>query len=138
MMATTQPGDTDVERLLGTVGEAMTSRMVALAADLPADVAVRRLERAGVPGAPVVASVDWSLARAGLAMDEAGVNRLPVVDAAGRPVGILTRDDLIGALARRLRESLRYQEPARPTRRPASGPDRPGAQAPGVVVWRAR
>jgi CBS domain-containing protein len=123
MMATTQPGDTDVERLLGTVGEAMTSRMVALAADLPADVAVRRLERAGVPGAPVVASVDWSLARAGLAMDEAGVNRLPVVDAAGRPVGILTRDDLIGALARRLRASIWHQVPARSIRPSAMAPD---------------
>jgi predicted transcriptional regulator len=114
----------DTERVLGTVGEAMTSHVVALADLMTAE--------------PVVARAEWPLAKAGRAMDEAGINRLPVVDAAGRPVGILTRDDLIGALARRLRESLRYQEPARPTRRPASGPDRPGAKAPGVVVWRAR
>ena len=107
-MATTQPGDTDVERLLGTVGEAMTSR------DLLAPAATSE---------PVVASVDWSLARAGLAMDEAGVNRLPVVDAAGRPVGILTRDDLISALARRLRASIRHQEPARSLRPSAMAPD---------------
>jgi CBS domain-containing membrane protein len=175
MTTTIDPGDTDMERLLGTVGEAMTSRVVALTADLPADVAVRRLERAGVSGAPVVqagrvvgvvtvrdllapaatappamtsgpfmrheqlvarfrvadlmtsepvvASIDWSLARAGLAMDEAGVNRLPVVDAAGRPVGIFTRDDLISALARRLRAAIRHQEPARSLRPSAMAPD---------------
>jgi CBS domain-containing protein len=123
MTATTHPGNTDVEHLLGTVGEAMTRRVVAVAADLPADVAVRHLEHAGVSGAPVVAGADWPLARAGMAMDEAGINRLPVVDAAGRPVGILTRDDLISALARRLRESLRYEEPARSARRPAMVPD---------------
>jgi CBS domain-containing protein len=175
MTATTYPGNTDVQHLLGTVGEAMTSRVVALAADLPADVAVRRLEHAGVSGAPVVkagrvvgvvtvrdllapaavaspavtsgpflrheqlvaryrvedlmttelvvAGADWPLARAGMAMDEAGINRLPVVDAAGRPVGILTRDDLISALARRLRASLRHEEPARSARRPAMVPD---------------
>jgi CBS domain-containing protein len=169
MTTTIEPGDTDMERLLGTVGEAMTSRVVALTADLPADVAVRRLERAGVqagrvvgvvtvrdllaPAAtappamtsgpfmrheqlvarfrvadlmtsePVVASIDWSLARAGLAMDEAGVNRLPVIDAAGRPVGIFTRDDLISALARRLRAAIRHQEPARSLRPSAMAPD---------------
>jgi CBS domain-containing protein len=33
-------------------------------------------------------------------MDEGGVNRLPVVDEAGRPVGILARDDVIQTLAR--------------------------------------
>jgi CBS domain-containing protein len=36
-------------------------------------------------------------------MDQAGVNRIPVVDAAGRPAGILTRDDVLRALARRIR-----------------------------------
>jgi CBS domain-containing protein len=35
-------------------------------------------------------------------MDQLGINRVPVVDAAGRPVGILTRDDVLHALARRL------------------------------------
>jgi hypothetical protein len=44
---------------------------------------------------------------------------VPVVDA----VGIITRDDLIGALARRLRESMRHHEPARSVRRPAMAPD---------------
>jgi CBS domain-containing protein len=101
MTAATHPGDTDVEHLLGTVGEAMTS----LRHELPA-------AQFGVAdpmtAEPVVAGADWPLAKAGLAMDEAGINRLPVVDAAGRPVGMLTRDDLISALARRLRESLGY------------------------------
>ena len=30
----------------------------------------------------------------------AGVNRLPVVDPAGRPLGVLTRDDVLRAVAR--------------------------------------
>jgi CBS domain-containing protein len=52
---------------------------------------------------PVTARADWPLAQAVLAMEQAGINRLPVVDAAGRPVGILTRDDVLRVLARRIR-----------------------------------
>jgi CBS domain-containing protein len=37
-------------------------------------------------------------------MDQAGVNRVPVVDAHGRPVGILTRDDVLRVLAERVRK----------------------------------
>jgi CBS domain-containing protein len=177
MRAKTSPRDTDL--LLGTVGDAMTSNVVAMAADLPADVAVRRLEHAGVPGAPVVeggrvvgvatvrdlltpaalpppavtsgpflrhehmvarfrvadlmtaepivARVDSPLGRAVLVMDETGVNRLPVVDADGRPVGILTRDDVITVLARRLRTGLHADvtrpEPEPLVRRPVVLPD---------------
>jgi CBS domain-containing protein len=51
---------------------------------------------------PITASTDWSLARAVSAMDQVGINRVPVVDALGRPVGILTRDDVLRVLARRL------------------------------------
>lgn len=179
MAAKTSSRDTDLLRLLGTVGDAMTSGVLALAADLPADVAVRRLEHAGISGAPVVeggrvvgvatvrdlltpaalpppamtsgpflrheqlvarfrvadlmscepvvARADWPLGRAVLVMDETGVNRLPVVDADGRPVGILTRDDVVGALARRLRVGLRTvgTEPApeQLPRRPVMLPD---------------
>jgi CBS domain-containing protein len=36
-------------------------------------------------------------------MEQARINRLPVVDATGRPAGILTRDDVLAALARRIR-----------------------------------
>jgi CBS domain-containing protein len=53
---------------------------------------------------PETARPDWPLAQAVLAMEQARINRLPVVDATGRPAGILTRDDVLGALARRIRE----------------------------------
>ena len=147
---------TTLERLLGTVEEAMTAQVVALQADTPADAATRRLEHMQVSGAPVVdhgrvvgvvtlrdllapvladgpvqttgpfhrhehqltgyrvrelmtaepvcARADAPLAAAVLSMDQAGVNRVPVVDAAGRPVGILTRDDVLRVLARSIRQ----------------------------------
>jgi CBS domain-containing protein len=147
---------TSLERLFGTVGEAMTAKVVALQAETPADVATRRLEHMQVSGAPVVdhgrvvgvvtlrdllapvladgcvqttgpfhrhehhltgsrvrelmtaqpvcARAGSSLAEAVLSMDQAGVNRIPVVDSAGRPVGILTRDDVLRVLARRIRQ----------------------------------
>ena len=37
-------------------------------------------------------------------MLEAGVNRLPVVDGAGRPLGVLTRDDVLRAVVRPSRD----------------------------------
>ena len=43
-----------LERLLGTVGEAMTRAVVALAADMPAEWALRHLDRQAVSGAPVL------------------------------------------------------------------------------------
>jgi CBS domain-containing protein len=52
---------------------------------------------------PLTARPDWPLVEAVLAMEQAGINRLPVVDAAGRPAGILTRDDVLRVLARRIR-----------------------------------
>ena len=154
MTATLSPA-TALERLLGTVGEAMTAEVVALQADTPADVATQRLEHMQVSGAPVVdhgrvvgvvtcvtcsrrpgrrprsdhrpvprhehhltgylvrelmtaepvrARADAPLAEAVLAMDQAGVNRVPVVDASGGPVGILTRDDVLRVLARSIRQ----------------------------------
>ncbi len=51
------------------------------------------------------ARTDWPLTRAVILMDEVRVNRLPVLDEGGRPVGILARDDVLRALARALRES---------------------------------
>jgi CBS domain-containing protein len=162
-MTATESTATSLEGLLGTVGEAMTGEVVALDADTPVDVAVRRLEHIQVSGAPVVdqglvvgvvtlrdllvpvladgpvlttgpfhrhehqlttyrvhelmttepvtAQADWPLAQAVLAMGQAGINRLPVVDSAGRPAGILTRDDVLRVLARRIRE---LGPPARP------------------------
>jgi CBS domain-containing protein len=155
-MTATLSTATSLERLFGTVGEAMTAKVVALQADTPADVATRRLEHLQVSGAPVVdhgrvvgvvtlrdllapvlvdgpvqttgpfhryeqhltgyrvhelmtaqpvtARADSPLTEAVLSMDQAGVNRVPVVDAVGRPVGILTRDDVLRVLARRIRQ----------------------------------
>jgi predicted transcriptional regulator len=48
---------------------------------------------------PVCAQPDWPLVRALEAMLVNGVNRLPVVDRAGRPLGVLTRDDVLRAVA---------------------------------------
>ncbi len=162
----TRPRDASLEQALGTAGDAMTSDVLILGAETPAGVAVRRLERAGVSGAPVVqggrvvgvvtlrdlliptalasgqtsgpflrhehlltglrvsdlmtdepvvAHLDWPLARVVTAMQEAGVNRVPVVNAPGRPVGILTRDDVIRVLADRLRASPSTSRPVRGT-----------------------
>jgi CBS domain-containing protein len=162
-MTATESTATSLEDLLGTVGEAMTGEVVALDADTPVDVALRRLERTQVSGAPVVdhgrvvgvvtlrdllvpvltdgpvlttgpfhrhehqltayrvhelmtvepvtARPDWPLAQAVLAMEQARINRLPVVDRTGRPAGILTRDDVLRVLARRIRQ---LDPPARP------------------------
>jgi CBS domain-containing protein len=49
---------------------------------------------------PVTARPDGMLVGAVRSMLEAGVNRLPVVDPAGRPLGVLTRDDVLLAVAR--------------------------------------
>ncbi len=157
MATTVQAGP--LHELLGSVGEAMVTDVLLLAADADAETAVRQLERTGVSGAPVVdrghvvgvvtlsdlvrrgtaddvpvqthgpflrhehalhglrigqvmssspvtLDADWPLARAVLAMAEARVNRLPVVDRYGQPVGIIARDDVIRALAARLRAEL--------------------------------
>jgi CBS domain-containing protein len=53
---------------------------------------------------PVTARSDWPLAQAVVAMEQAGINRLPVVDSGGRPAGIVTRDDVLRVLARRIRD----------------------------------
>ena len=158
MTATLSPS-TSLERLLGTVGEAMTGEVIVLQADTPADIAIRRLEQTQVSGAPVLdhgrvvgvvtlrdllgpvladgpvqttgpfhrreqyltgyqvrelmtaepitARTDAPLTDAVLFMDQAGVNRIPVVDSDGRPVGILTRDDVLSGLARRIIRQLR-------------------------------
>ena len=141
---------TTLERLLGTVGEAMTRDVVLLAADITAEMALRRLDQKAVSGAPVVdhgrvagvitrrdllvptllddPSSTWAPGRTtrltGLRVSDLmssepvtaepncpvvqavrtmldhGVNRQPVVDGAGRPLGVLTRDDVLGVVAR--------------------------------------
>jgi CBS domain-containing protein len=49
----------------------------------------------------VTAQADWPLTRAVEIMRRKGINRLPVVDGSGRLVGILTRDDVLRAVALR-------------------------------------
>jgi CBS domain-containing protein len=148
--------ETTVQEILGSVGETMTAEVVLLAADAPAEAALRRLVHRAISGAPVVdrgrvvgvvtqrdllvptllddpagaaegqvsrqahrlaglkvrdlmtgepitAQPDWSLAQAVRAMIDNGVNRLPVVDQASRPLGIMTRHDVLRAVARRAR-----------------------------------
>jgi predicted transcriptional regulator len=52
---------------------------------------------------PVTAQPDWPLLHAIQAMVDSGVNRLPVVDQQGRPLGLLTRDDMLRTLVARAR-----------------------------------
>ena len=47
-----------------------------------------------------VATPEEPLVEAVIMMDERGVDRLPVVDVDGRPVGILAREDVVRAVAR--------------------------------------
>jgi len=54
-------------------------------------------------GEPVTAQPDWSLAQAVRTMIDNSVNRLPVVDQTSRPLGVLTRHDVLRAVARRTR-----------------------------------
>jgi CBS domain-containing protein len=49
---------------------------------------------------PVAVEPDCPLVQAVRTMVGHGVNRLPVVDSGGRPIGVLTRDDVLGAVAR--------------------------------------
>jgi CBS domain-containing protein len=149
-MTATVEEPTTLDRQLGTVEEAMTRNAVLLAADMTAEMALRRLDQKAVSGAPVVdhgrvvgvitrrdllvptlldnladaqapgrltrlaglrvsdlmssepvtAPPDCSLVQAVRTMIRHGVNRLPVVDQAGRPLGVLTRDDVLRAVAR--------------------------------------
>ncbi len=154
--------ETNLERLLGAVAAAMRRDVVLVAADMPAERAVHRLESKAVSGAPVVdrgrvvgvitlrdllvptllddpgsspsghsrygrrlatlrvhdlmsddpvtAQPDWSLVRAMQTMVGRGVNRLPVVDGQGRPLGLLTRDDVLRTLVERAQPRPAPQE----------------------------
>jgi CBS domain-containing protein len=148
--------DTELETILGSVREAMTTPVVLLDERMMAGEAARLLEHAGASGAPVTrndtvvgimtlrdlmlragvkdarstgpfhrfehllagievgrimthevvtARADQSLVDAVRAMVQSHVNRLPVVDDHGRPVGILTRDDVLRAIASRARRA---------------------------------
>jgi CBS domain-containing protein len=140
---------TTLERQLGTVGAAMTRDVVLLAANMSAEMALRRLDQKAVSGAPVMdhgqvagvitrrdllvptllddpsndqgpgrwtrltglkvsdlmshepvtAEPNCPVVQAVRTMLHHGVNRLPVVDHAGKPLGVLTRDDVLRVVA---------------------------------------
>lgn len=72
----------------------------------------------------VFARTEWPLTRAVELMHTAGVNRLPVLDRRDRPVGILARDDVIRAVARRSRATGQHPSMVRgPAHRPRLIPD---------------
>ncbi|HZP90798.1 MAG TPA: CBS domain-containing protein [Actinomycetota bacterium] len=144
-----------IEARFGTVGDAMTRKVVTLEPAMRANEAALLLSEAGVTGGPVLdegrvvgiltlgdlerveghgpiqttgpflrgdrrlanltvadvmtrevvcAREHWPLTTAITLMDEAGVNRLPVIDLADRPVGILARDDVVRAIAAAIRQ----------------------------------
>ena len=66
---------------------------------------------------PVTARPDWPLLRAIQTMVDSGINRLPVVDQNDRPLGLLTRDDVLRILICRARSQ------------PAARPSSPEAEA---------
>jgi CBS domain-containing protein len=126
--------ETTLEDLLGTVAATMRRDVVLLAADMPAERAVRRLEDKAVSGAPVVdrgrvvgvvtlrdllvptlldhpgdppnGRPRFGHRLAGLRvcdlMSDDPVTVRPdwLVDQEGRPLGVLTRDDVLRALVR--------------------------------------
>lgn len=72
---------------------------------------------------PIVVAADRPLVEAVLLMDEHRVNRLPVVDGQGRPVGIIARDDVIHALARHAHARRASADHGVPRRLPQMAPD---------------
>jgi CBS domain-containing protein len=62
----------------------------------------------------IIASPDEPLGEAVVKMHDAGVDRLPVVDDDGQPVGIIARDDVVRAVAGALRGSTRSPVVPRP------------------------
>ncbi|GAU67270.1 hypothetical protein SSP35_04_03550 [Streptomyces sp. NBRC 110611] len=73
-----------------------------------ADLLRRHIEKMGPATAEalmtspaVVAHPEWSVVRAARTMDEKKVKRLPVVDGAGRLIGVISRSDLIQLFLRR-------------------------------------
>jgi CBS domain-containing protein len=63
---------------------------------------------------PLTASPDEPLVDAVIRMARARIDRLPVVDGEGRPVGIVARDDVVRVLARVTARKEAGAEPRRP------------------------
>ena len=67
---------------------------------------------------PVTATAGEPLADAVVRLARSRVDRLPVVDEHGQPIGIVAREDIIRALARAIRSSRRSTAPPLPYLRP--------------------
>ncbi|WP_313696187.1 CBS domain-containing protein [Halorarum halobium] len=91
----------------------VTDRSVALALDATPDVAERDVEEVMTTD-PVTATMESSVFDAIGVLEEAGVRRLPIVDADGRLEGIVTLDDVLVLLGSKLDDAaaiIRAQSP---------------------------
>lgn len=86
------------QRVLGVVSEADLLRLAAGERDPRAGTEATAGAAMSAPA--FVIQPERSVAEAARLMSEHGVNRLPVVDAEGRLVGIVTRADIVRAFAR--------------------------------------
>ncbi|MFG2290366.1 CBS domain-containing protein [Streptomyces sp. NPDC048595] len=82
------------ERPVGVVSEADLLRR-------PSDERGRTTAGAIMTSPAVVARPDWSAVQAARTMEERKVKRLPVVDDAGRLIGVISRSDLVQLFLRR-------------------------------------
>ncbi|MGG7575804.1 CBS domain-containing protein [Streptomyces sirii] len=82
------------ERPVGVVSEADLLRR-------PSDERGRSTAGAIMTSPAVVARPDWSAVQAARTMEERKVKRLPVVDDAGRLIGVISRSDLVQLFLRR-------------------------------------
>ncbi|WP_282696570.1 CBS domain-containing protein [Streptomyces sp. CC208A] len=100
-------------RVIGVVSEGdllrKTTDRVAVPGDLPAVPGVEAWERAKAEGTraeelmsapPVCARPEWTVVEAARLMEVQGVKRLVVVDDEDRPVGVVSRRDLLGIFLR--------------------------------------
>ena len=83
----------------GTGGQGMLARAQALAGE-PAGVSMPRTAGDAITSPAVTIEHDGTVMQAAHMIAERGVNRLPIVDADGKLVGIITRADVVRSFAR--------------------------------------
>lgn len=111
------------EKNIGCVVVTQNHKPVGIVTDR--DIALRGVSLCGDPGEVLIESVmspdiltirkDAGIFDAIQEMKSAGVRRMPIVDAAGRLVGLLTVDDLIRLLAREMADIARIIGKESPT-----------------------